>query len=383
MKWIVAIMMTSFTALLNLSVADTKDEAAALARQGQAGIEMLSRTAPDADKVPGFVGTSVPEAGYDPATLAAPEVVVKTQAVGAAEASMLALPTPVVLDADKFTTAIETQTNPGHVFDLGSYLSGQYGDCTPIVTPARASHDQRCDTWRQTDREKCYLNRQVEVEANVTYRCDKDSTRIHKTCERTLHKTCNSEGLCPQGGITKFESSGRYGFTLNDTGQINLKSGHSLGHYCSQRDSVFTFNIKNKDKVKTFRLTKGVYDDWMSITLNQKVVYVSKAAGSPDDGELYVDTEHYTDRRCSRDDGCEDVRRSIKAVFQDGKKVGSCERIRYWRVHDLDLKRYLVEGDNVLKIRVIISGGGSVDASLQSETICCETYRERWSETCE
>ena len=147
--WLIPVTFLLFNAALSISViADTRDEAAALAAERQAGIEALSKTTPSRERIPGYGGTSVPQAGYDPATLAAPESVTREQPLRDGEAAMRSLPSPVTLSPDSYGGPLGVQNDPAGQFDLDRLLSGTYEDCTPQMSPSIQSSEQRCDTWR-------------------------------------------------------------------------------------------------------------------------------------------------------------------------------------------------------------------------------------------
>jgi len=370
------------------SYADAREEAAALAAEQQSGIEALSKTTPTANSVPGFAGTSVPQTGYDPATLASPETVTKDQPLQDGEAAMQSLPPTVTLDPDKYTGPLGVTSDPASHFDLDRLLSGSYEDCTPQITPSTQSSEQRCDAWRDREDSSCILNRRVDVEANVNYRCDEDSTRIHKTCERVLTKQCGRTGVCNTAGLRLESLESDYGAHIQSDGLILIGKAGSrtwCGDYCTTRTRNVRFTVNNRSAVRTFRVVNGGFDDWLHIKLNGHIVWVGH--GDPSNGGIRVG--HYEYENCGWSGGSRDEDPTYScstsrypAVFQDHGRVGYCERSTHWPIPSLDLKPYLREGQNHLEVRIISTGCGDGYLRLQAQSSCCNEWRESWSETC-
>ena len=371
-------------AVPTVSIADAKSEAKALAAERQAGLEALARTAPDNTTVPGYQGTSVPQGGYTPEMLAAPEEVIKGDTLDGAEAAVKASPDPVTLNPDRYAGPLGVQADPKAHFDLDRLLSGTYEDCTPEITSSSQSSEQRCDAWRTTKSSVCHLDRRIDVEANVRYRCDEDSTRIHRTCERTLTKQCGRAGVCNTAGLRLESLQSDYGARVESNGLILIgKAGTRTwcGDSCTTRTRNVRFTVNNRSAVRTFRVVNGGFDDWIHIRLNGHIVWVGH--GDRSDG-IRVDT--YPDERCGwsggRDGSYSCSTYHERAVYQGNRQLGGCERSRHWPIPTLDLKPFLREGTNHLEIRIISTGCGDGYLRLQAQSSCCNAWRESWVETC-
>ena len=384
--WLVILCCVLYPAAVpTSSFADARDEAAALAAERQSGLEALARTTPDNTTIPGYQGTSVPQGGYTADTLAAPEEVAKGKTLDEAEAAVLASPDPVTLDPDKYSGAFGVQDNPEAHFDLDRLLSGSYEDCTPEITPSSESSTHRCDAWRQTGNKTCTIDRRIDVEANLRYQCDEDSTRIHKTCERVLTKQCGRTGVCNTAGLRLESLESDYGAHIQSDGLILIGKAGSrtwCGDSCTTRTRNVRFTVNNRSAVRTFRVVNGGFDDWLHIKLNGHIVWVGH--GDKSNGGIRVD--HYEYENCGwtggRDGGYECWTSRYRAVFQDHGRIGYCERSTHHSIPSLDLKPYLREGRNHLEVRIISTGCGDGYLRLQAQSSCCNEWRESWSETC-
>lgn len=377
------------------AIADAADDAAALIAERQADIEALAKTAPTPETIPGYVGTSVPQTGYTPTQLADPTMRATDNASQNAADAMTALPDQPELDQTKYSNAINVMDDPKAHFDLDGLLSGQYADCDPHqMTAPSTSNEQRCDAWRTRATSTCQLNRRIDVEANVRYRCDEDSTRIHKTCHRTLTKVCGQAGVCDTAGLRLESLQSDYGASVQGNGLILIgKVGIRTwcGDFCSTRDRNVRFEINNVGAVQTFQIVNGGFDDWIHIKLNGHVVWVGH--GDRNRGDISVQTHNHTVRRfgcyagrCGRDGtgsyGWYNATVRWPRVYQGNHILGSCERGTHWPIPQIDLKPYLREGQNHLEVRIISSGCGDGYFRIRAQSSCCNSWRESWVETC-
>ena len=139
------------------------------------------------------------------------------------------------------------------------------------------------------------------------------------------------------------------------------------GGHCAIYDRTTTFKITNKDKIKDFFLFKVGFDDYMQITLNDKLIYVG-----PDGGDkLEVVT---------RNSGFW----GNHQVVNNGSRDRACERGTNWtREPNIDLKPYLKEGENILKTRVIVAGNGEGWLQIKAKQNCCSKWDIKREEKCD
>jgi hypothetical protein len=130
------------------------------------------------------------------------------------------------------------------------------------------------------------------------------------------------------------------------------------------------------------------FDDYMQLKLNGHTFYVG-----PDGGDyVKVDTREIEKertvysmvnwRRVARQ---EKYKESITEVY-NGNIYKPCERDTSWNnVVAVDLKPYLKDGENVLQMKILVSGGGEGWLKIQAKQQCCanDEWDSKWVESCE
>ena len=378
-------------AVPTVSIADAKSEAKALAAERQAGLEALARTAPDNTTIPGYQGTSVPQGGYTPEMLAAPEEVIKGDTLDRAEAAVKASPDPVTLNPDRYAGPLGVQADPKAHFDLDRLLSGTYEDCTPEITPSSQSSEQRCDAWRTTRNSVCHLNRRIDVEANVRYRCDEDSKRIHKTCYRRLTTRCTRQAQCRDIDLRFRTSTTRSHWHFHTEGPGVFRAGDSTamahGYECLDTIRKLTFHVEDPSKITSFRIIGGAYDDAASISINGHMLYVSGGliAGGHLRAQRY-EYRYWSDGYCwDRGDSCSPGGWSTDYGTAPMNAAGrlSCNRNAVHGVPNLDVKPHLRRGENVIQMNIVHGPGNQGWFRFHVGMLCCTGKSQNWSETCE
>ena len=112
---------------------------------------------------------------------------------------------------------------------------------------------------------------------------------------------------------------------------------------CAVYDRAFTFKIFHAEQIKEFNLFKVGFDDYMQITFNDHIVYIG-----PDGGSKLEVIEIKQENKVG----------SLKLV-NNGICHSSCERGTSWQQQpNIDLKPYIHEGENTIKMKVIVGGTG-------------------------
>jgi hypothetical protein len=234
------------------------------------------------------------------------------------------------------------------------FLNGKDIQCPSTTENLLSNTIETCDQYYDLKTSNCLPKQVVEIDPEYKYSCLKTRDEKIKTCHEEIKSIeCKETQECDMGGIEKG--------TLASDMKFEFKSGiltigtiadNYWGGYCAVYDRTTSFKITHKDKIKEFFLFKVGFDDYMSISLNDHLIYVG-----PDGGKkLEVGTKG-----------------KFKHKFVDnGASHHGCERNTNWaREPNIDLKPYLREGENTLKTRVIVAGAGEGWLQIRAKQNCC------------
>jgi len=130
------------------------------------------------------------------------------------------------------------------------------------------------------------------------------------------------------------------------------------------------------------------FDDYLELKLNGHTFYVG-----PDGGNyVEVKTREIEKERTiaqgpfwNRWFKIEKYKESITEVF-NGHEYKPCERNTNWNQEvDVDLKPYLKDGENILQMKIIVSGNGEGWLKISAKQQCCANneWTENWVENCD
>lgn len=209
--------------------------------------------------------------------------------------------------------------------------------------------------------------------------CEQPKTKF--SCTRTLSLGCSKIGECSNGVIDQGSFSG--GMAYKDSSGDALTVGiDTLGYYkgtCATFEETGSFKIDNLDLLSDFRLVHIKFDDYIEVKLNDYIVYVGPKGG-------------------------EYVRVEGQKVY-NGRHHSPCELDTNWNSEkniprvNIDLKPYLKEGENVIQVKIIVSGTGEAWLKIAAKITedaegglfgnvtkrCCKNnaWEEKWEEVCE
>lgn len=313
-----------------------------LGSDGQSGLESLA-TGQNADTVPNYAGTDIPETQYGNNPMAM-EDEARTQ-VSSDETGSFVSDTITTRPQYQFdrqsdpllTRADAIQENPESV--AGS-ITNEYSGCeaSTLTTPPTYAQ-QTCTEWRQTE--------------------------TH-TCTETLQLTCDRPVECDAGGIALNTLQGDmrwdYTYPILTLGAI---ADNIWGGQCATYDRRTTFQIENINKVNEFKLIQAGFDDWIRIVVNDQLVYVGPYGGD----RLEVGSIPFF---------------GATGVWYSASQWGWCELSTSWnRALDIDIKPYLRNGTNTIDMRVVVAGGGEGWMKFKATQYCDCQWSERWESSCD
>lgn len=161
--------------------------------------------------------------------------------------------------------------------------------------------------------------------------CNSKKTNYSQICDKTLKITCAKECLANQ--LTTFSANIAPNFTV----LIPRQPGS-----CSTYSKSFNFTIADLSGIKQFTLTQLSYDDFASVKINGVTLFSDIPASA---------------RSCER-----------STTFNSSPNI--------------NLIPYLVNGNNQIEIKVLVSGMGQVSADFAVSQKCCEQWQENWQEVC-
>lgn len=213
--------------------------------------------------------------------------------------------------------------------------------------------------------------------------CEQPKTKF--SCTRTLSLGCPKIGECSNGVIAKGSFSG--GMAYKNSGGDSLTIGiDALGYYkgtCATFEEMGSFKIANLDLLSDFKLVHIKFDDYIEVKLNGHIVYVGPGGGD----YVRVQKEHGVDK------------------VYNGRGYSHCELGTNWNSENniprvnIDLKPYLKTGENIIQVKIIVSGTGEAWLKIAAKVTedaeggllgnitkpCCENnaWEEIWEESCE
>mgnify|MGYP005846664603 CR=1 FL=1 len=135
------------------------------------------------------------------------------------------------------------------------------------------------------------------------------------------------------------ESDTRWDYSYPYLSFGTVADNYWVGH-CQVYDRNAKFEINDLYNIKDFTLNKVGFDDYLWIKLNGETIYVG-----PDGGDSIELTSQQSVT-------------GIRAVT-NGEGNFPCERSTNWQfTPEIDLKPYLIQGENELWTRTIVSGWG-------------------------
>jgi hypothetical protein len=239
------------------------------------------------------------------------------------------------------------------------FLNAQNIQCPSETENLISTSMHTCDQFYDLKTSNCFPKQLVEIDPEYKYSCLKTRDEKIKTCnEEITDIKCRETQECDMGGIEKGTLSGDMKFELNNgVLTIGTIADNYWGGYCAIYDRATTFKITHKDKIKDFTLFKVGFDDYLSIHINNHLVYVGPDGGN----KLEVKTL-----------GSKLWQRQ---VVDNGLATHACERDTNWVIEsNIDLKPYLKEGENIIKTRVIVAGHGEGWLQIRAKQNCCVNW---------
>jgi len=325
----------------SMSVSEALELGKSYGSDNQDSVADLS-TQQDTSTVPGFQGTDIPETQYGSNPMAMEDearLQVNQNETGSFVSDSTINRPQYQFDRDTDPLLNRSDAIQDDPQSVAGSIEAEYSGCqsTTVSTPAEYA-EQVCTEWRETE--------------------------LHN-CTETLQLSCDRPVECDAGGISlnTLQSDMRWDYTYPIL-TLGAVANDIWGGYCAIYDRRTTFQIENINKVNEFKLIQAGFDDWISIKVNDQLVYVGPYGGD----RLEVNTIPFF---------------GTNGVWYSATQWGWCELSTSWnQTLDIDIKPYLRTGDNTIDMRVIVAGGGEGWMKFRATQYCDCQWSESWISTC-
>lgn len=302
------------------------------------------------DMIPSYKGTNIPEANINPNDISS-------------------------------QASIEIQNNETGSLINNSFSTRPKYDTSQLGNVVRNSEKSSKNSKVLADRNYSDPNGQIEYRICYRYYGSNNykNNTYNKYCYNNLKLKCTAyESGCKTSGLELASLQSDLDWFYDNSGVLTIgKKNEIKSHWtndCLIIDKVIEFNVSNLELVEVFSLARAIFSDYISITLNDKLVYVG-----PDDGTQLIVSGH---------------------SVNDGKNIKYCGSFYdfwpfYWNTYyerkntiwnqylGRNLIPFLRVGKNTLRMRIVFTrkGQGSMEFMLKNK--CCREHAEEWVETCD
>lgn len=238
-------------------------------------------------------------------------------------------------------------------------ISASYTDCKPIEKSMIYKQEIECDEYYDVKYKNCPILQVVEIDPKYTYKCSKKRNDAIKTCHNEIVSiTCKENGECNNNGIILSTVNTNLQSQSYSYPNLYVGTPYWAPYYCSIDSSKFTtFMVKNLKNVKSFILERVLFDDYVMIKLNDKLVYHGPDSEVGEDRIELIKPGRYG------------------TITTNGYNRKSCERATNWdRRPNLDIKRFLKEGENRISITIATAGHGRAEMWIGTTQHCCKEW---------
>jgi hypothetical protein len=238
-------------------------------------------------------------------------------------------------------------------------ISGSYKDCKPIENSKNYKEETECDEYYDVKYKNCPISQVVEIDPKYTYQCSKKRNEAIKTChDEIVSIKCKEDGECNNNGIILSTVNTNLQSQSYTYPNLYVGTPYWAPHDCTIDISKFTtFTVKNVKNVKSFVLERVLFDDYVMIKLNDKLVYHGPDSEVGEDRIELITPGRYG------------------TITTNGHNRKDCERSTNWdRYPRKDLKEYLQEGENRISITIATAGHGRAEMWINTTQHCCKEW---------
>jgi len=289
---------------------------------------------------------------------------VKTETTAASIASY-SCPAGSTPSGSSCLTIQSISPNANNTCPAGYTLNG--ASCQRTVTSS-ATPVYACPTGFTNSGSTC--TRQLSQPGTPIYSCPagtQPTSAGASTCRQQITTSATPTGVLP--GTTQADITTTYG--ANASGYY-MTMGSIGDNYWGQGvyDRTMRFDIQNKDSVTVFNLTRAIFDDWLLVKINNTTIAVGPYGGDRLEYGWFCQPDG------EGGSSCLDVRYGEHLY-------GWSEMRRSWDFQlNVDLRPYLVNGQNTIFTRTIVGGRGEMFIQFNTQTFGCPQNTQLIGNTC-
>jgi hypothetical protein len=262
----------------------------------------------------------------------------------------------------------------------GDMLEG--GEC------AVSDREDGADEVKLEEYEEIIEDTEIEEEGHV---CEKDVRGPFYCEERLEDLECESKVPCAfdkaegEGGLytsssnREFASSsgGKFKWNYNEgTGELMFGNESSYSYddadeSCLTKQFTAKFFIKDKVNVSEFAMSEVFENNVMDIWVNGSLIY---------EGERYGVRTSRPECRATRGGGGLLMGLNIFGGNDEACWLNACHE--HWRSHYKDLKYYIRDGWNEVKVRLRYTRSGHAGLKIKAKQYCCQKWKDKWQGDC-
>ncbi|AUZ62010.1 IncF plasmid conjugative transfer protein TraN (plasmid) [Pseudomonas sp. XWY-1] len=232
-----------------------------------------------------------------------------------------------------------------------------------------------CNEYNLSENNSCTMGQVVNVDTKANFQCNKTYNSLENvTCDKFLAVVCEPPVAgCDNGGIipgtTQADMYTSWSLANAASGTYALQFGSIGDNYWSEGlyDRSLQFSIKDPALITDFVLASVAYDDYILIKINGHTVFSGPFGGATLD---WILTTCNKGRACYRVDVGD-------GVLRDPERGESNETRP-----NIDLRPYLVAGNNILETRTAVGGSGETYITMNARMVCPGACTETWTDQC-
>ncbi len=261
----------------------------------------------------------------------------------------------------------------------GIFSVNQAPNCEPTEVNAVAPGIRSCDIYSNVEELKCAIGQIVEVDAEKSYRCERETATYLKTCPETLQVQCLEpvQNCRLETGLLTTAFADLQLQDVNGLHRLAISGIDGFNGGAADITRRARLVITDISKVTSFRLSAVHYRTFLNLRLNGSPVY----SGPGGDGTSpFVYGEYFFDET---GDGSPS---NVFGVGQNGVFLTrGVEVPPTTEVVGIDLIDQLVEGENIIEFDLIVTAteNGRAEIDFTILLSCCANWQAEWVRQCE
>lgn len=286
-------------------------------------------------------------------------------------------PEQSVTRTEEFLSSARGALSTPEALTEGIFSVNQAPNCEPTEVNAVSPGIRSCDIYSNIEELKCAIGQIVEVDAEKSYRCERETATYLKTCPETLQVQCLEpvQNCRLETGLLTTAFPDLRLLDVNGLHRLEFGLVDGFNDGWVDRTRRARLIITDIEKVTSFRLSAVHYRTFLNLRLNGSPIY--SGPGGDGTSPFRLGDYEYTDN---------DFTQTIYGVGQNGvfltRGVGVPPTTE---VVGIDLLDRLVEGENIIEFDLIVTAteNGRAEIDFTILLSCCANWQAEWVRQCE